>query len=83
MAGYGSAIGMGTRGGFASVGGGGGSQNSLRTPNSATPGSMYSGKVRRGTSSWGTHHYLWLLVFIELAVLVALRVIVFKPYHAG
>lgn len=79
MAGYGSGIGMGT-GGLGLMGSGG---TSLRTPNSATPGSMYSGKVRRGTSNWGVHHYLWLLVFLELAALVALRVIVFKPYHAG
>lgn len=79
MAGYGSAIGMGTRGGFASPGGDGGSQNSLRT---AGPGMLYGPKVK-AMGNMAVHHWLWVLVALELAALVALRVIVFKPYHAG
>jgi hypothetical protein len=31
----------------------------------------------------GVHHYLWLLVAIELGILVLLRAVVFKQYHGG
>jgi hypothetical protein len=31
----------------------------------------------------GTHHWLWVLVFIEIGILVVLRGVVFKNYHGG
>jgi hypothetical protein len=31
----------------------------------------------------GVHHWLWVLVAIELGILVLLRKIVFKSYHGG
>lgn len=78
MAGYGSGIGLGLQGGFG-VGGGGGSATSLRTANS---GQLYASKTGR-MNGMAVHHWLWVLVLLELGALVALRVIVFRPYHAG
>jgi hypothetical protein len=31
----------------------------------------------------GTHHWLWVLVALELGFLVVLRKVVFKSYHGG
>lgn len=66
---------MGLLGGLGS-GGAGGSQTSLRT------GSLY-GKAGRGVSNMRVHHYLWVLVALEVGLLMALRVVVFKKYHGG
>ena len=80
MAGRGSGIGLGFTGGLGSGGGPGPSNTSTR---SAAPGQLYGPKVRNGVSSMGVHHYLWLLVAIELGILVLLRAVVFKQYHGG
>jgi len=34
-------------------------------------------------SSMGTHHWLWILIAIEMGILVLLRKVVFKSYHGG
>ena len=31
----------------------------------------------------GVHHWLWVLVAIEIGILVVLRGVVFKSYHGG
>ena len=59
--------------------GAGGSATSIRTAN---PGQLYGPKVGR-MSSMGVHHFVWLLVALELLALVLLRVVVFRPYHTG
>jgi hypothetical protein len=76
MAGRGSGIGMGLSGGLG-VGGGGGSSTSRR---SAAPGQVYGPSVKgRGLS---VHHYLWLLVAIEIGALALLRYL-FRHHHGG
>jgi hypothetical protein len=80
MAGYGSAIGMGsTLGGLGSKGAGG-SQASLRGANA---GSLYGPKAKTRMGAMAVHHWVWLLCALELLALVMLRVVVFRPYHAG
>lgn len=76
MAGRGSGIGLGAVGGLG-VGGAGGSQTSLRT------GSLYNQGPRGGLGGMQTHHWLWVLVAIEIGFLVFLRAYVFKNYHGG
>jgi hypothetical protein len=79
MAGRGSGIGQGYTGGLG-VTGVGGSATSLRTAN---PGQLYGPKGGGGVSGLGVHHWLWILVALELGFLVVMRAIVFKSYHAG
>lgn len=79
MAGRGSGIGLGATGGLG-VMGAGGPRTSTR---SAAPGQLYGPKVRGGVSNMGVHHWLWILVAIEVGLLVVLRAVVFKNYHAG
>lgn len=79
MAGRGSGIGLGFTGGLGS-GGAGPSSTSTR---SAAPGQLYGPKVKRGMGSMGTHHWLWILVGLEIGILVVLRAVVFKSYHGG
>lgn len=75
MAGRGSGIGLGMMGG---VGVMGGSQTSTRG------GALYrAGSRPRGFSNLSTHHYLWILVALEIGVLVLMRVVVFRHYHGG
>jgi hypothetical protein len=78
MAGLGSGIGMGLGG--LGVGGPGPSTTSTR---SAAPGQLYGPRVRNGMANLGVHHYLWILVAIEMAILITLRVVVFSNYHGG
>jgi hypothetical protein len=79
MAGRGSGIGLGAVGGLG-VSGVGGSQTSTR---SAGPGQLYGPKVGGAMSSMGAHHWLWVLVALEIGILVVLRAVVFKSYHGG
>jgi hypothetical protein len=78
MAGRGSGIGMGNIGGIG-AGGPGPSRTSTR---SAAPGQLYGPKVKSG-AGMSTHHWLWVLVALELGILVVLRKVVFKSYHGG
>lgn len=78
MAGRGSGIGMGNLGGM----GAGGPGPSTTSTRSAAPGQLYGAKVKGG-NAMGTHHWLWILVLLELSVLVLLRKVVFKSYHGG
>jgi hypothetical protein len=80
MAGRGSGIGMSMMGGLGATGAAGPSTTSTR---SAAPGQVYGPKVKNGVSSMQTHHWLWILIAIELGILVALRGVVFKAYHGG
>jgi hypothetical protein len=79
MAGRGSGIGLGAVGGLG-VSGVGGSQTSLR---SAAPGQLYGPKSASTGSGLGVHHWLWILVGLEIGLLVFLRAYVFKSYHGG
>jgi hypothetical protein len=79
MAGRGSGIGLGFMGGLG-AGGPGPSSTSTRP---AAPGQLYGPKVRQGMGNMGTHHWLWVLVLIEIGTLVLLRQVVFKSYHGG
>jgi hypothetical protein len=63
--------------------GGSGPGPSTTSTRSAAPGQLYGPKVRQGMSSMGTHHWLWVLVAIEMGILVLLRKVVFKSYHGG
>jgi len=49
---------------------------------SAAPGQVYGPQVATGIGSAGVHHYLWILVLLELAALVALRR-AFRNHHGG
>jgi len=80
MAGRGSGIGLGFGGGLG-VGGVGGSRSG--STRSAAPGQLYGPRVRNGMSNLSVHHYLWVLIAIEIGILVALRAVVFKKYHGG
>ena len=80
MAGRGSGIGLGFQGGLGAGGGYGPSQTSTR---SAAPGQLYGPKVKGGMGSMQTHHWLWVLVALELGILVVLRTVVFSKYHGG
>ena len=55
----------------------GGSATSLR---SANIGQVY-GPQPSGRGA--VHHYLWVLVLLEIAALMALRMKVFRHYHGG
>ena len=79
MAGRGSGIGMGFLGGQGAKGAAGPSAGSLRTANI---GNVY-GPSASGGSGMSTHHWLWVLVALEVGILVVLRGVVFKSYHAG
>jgi hypothetical protein len=79
MAGRGSGIGLGFSGGLGA--GGVGPSNTSTRP--AAPGQLYGPKIKNGASNMGVHHYLWLLVAIEMGILVLLRAVVFKQYHGG
>lgn len=70
---------MAGRLGFGPGGMVGTSQTSTRPAN---PGSIYGPKVRNGMGSMAVHHWLWVLVAIELGLLVLLRYS-FRHYHAG
>lgn len=79
MAGRGSGIGMGAAfGGGLGTGGIGGSATSRRP---AAPGQVYGPRVR-GAATLQTHHWLWLLVALEVGALVVLRYL-FRQYHGG
>lgn len=78
MAGRGSGIGMGLTGGLG-VGGPGPSVTSTR---SAAPGQLYGPRVGAG-GRLAIHHYLWILVALEMGILILLRVVVFSAYHGG
>ena len=80
MAGRGSGIGLGFVGGLGVKGSPGPSNTSTRP---AAPGQLYGPKIRQGMSSMGTHHWLWILIAIEMGILVLLRKVVFKSYHGG
>ena len=79
MAGRGSGIGLGAVGGLGAMGVGG-SQTSTR---SAAPGQLYGARVRGGAGKLAVHHWLWILVALELAFLAVMRMVVFKSYHGG
>lgn len=34
-------------------------------------------------SQMGVHHWLWVLVALEIGFLVLMRVVVFKDFHGG
>lgn len=78
MAGRGSGIGQSLLGGFG-VGNVGGPATSTR---SAAPGQLYGPKAG-SMSNMRTHHWLWVLVALEIGALVLLRVVVFGRYHGG
>ena len=83
MAGRGSGIGLGFSGGLGARGAVGPSSTSTR---SGQPGAVYAdntGKGGGGMSSMQTHHWLWILVAIEIGLLAVLRGVVFKQYHGG
>lgn len=73
MAGRGSGIGMSYLGGLGATTTGGPAGGTLN------PG-IY-GK-RRGMGSLRTHHWLWILVLLELGLLVFMRYS-FRRYHGG
>lgn len=76
MAGRGSGIGASASAGIG-YGTTGGVQGDLRT------GSLYGGSQKMaGMRQMRTHHWLWLLVALELGTLVALR-FMFRRYHGG
>lgn len=79
MAGRGSGIGMGFTGGLGSSVPG----PSNTSTRSAAPGQLYGPKIKNGVSNMGVHHYLWLLVALEMGILILLRAVVFKQYHGG
>ena len=79
MAGRGSGIGQSAMGGLG-INRGGGSQTSTRP---AAPGQLYGPRTRGGVSNLAVHHWLWILVAIEIAFLALMRVVVFKNYHGG
>ena len=79
MAGRGSGIGLGFMGGLGTRGTAGPSSTSTR---SAAPGQLY-GPKGSGGSGMSTHHWLWILVALEVGTLVVLRGVVFKNYHGG
>ena len=74
MAARGSGIGAGF-GGLA-----GGSQTSTR---SAAPGQLYGAAIPGGKKGLAVHHWLWVLVAIEIGILLLCRLVVFKKYHGG
>lgn len=76
MAGRGSGIGLGAVGGYG-TGNVGGSATSLRT------GQLYGSKAKASMTSMGVHHWLWILVALEVGILLFARAFVFKRYHAG
>jgi hypothetical protein len=78
MPGRGSGIGLGMiGGGVAPIGVGGPGAASQRTGTSR----IYGSTNWRGTGAQ-VHHYLWVLVALELAMLVWLRH-AFRRYHGG
>lgn len=80
MAARGSGIGASLTGGLG-VMGSGGSATSLRGLNTPT-GSLY-GRGRAGVGGMQVHHWLWVLVAIELGFLFFLRLGPFARYHGG
>lgn len=79
MAGRGSGIGLGVSGGFGSHGGGG----SATSTRAANIGQVYAPKGGSKATAMGVHHYLWILVALEIGILIFARAVVFKSYHAG
>ncbi len=79
MAGRGSGIGMSMMGGI----GAGGPGPSTTSTRSAAPGQLYGSKVGNGMTSMSTHHWLWVLIALEMGILIVLRSVVFKSYHGG
>jgi len=77
MAGRGSGIGQSAIGGLMHMGG---SRTSTRP---AAAGQLYGPKARGGASSLAVHHWLWILVALEIAFLAVMRLVVFKNYHGG
>ena len=67
---------------FGGIGAGGPGPSTTST-RSAAPGQLYGPKVRQGVGNMAVHHWLWVLVAIEMGILVVLRGVVFKSYHGG
>ena len=84
MAGRGSGIGLGFQGGLGSAASVGPSSTTLRTANA---GQVYADNTGKGgltgMSQMETHHWLWILVALEIGLLALLRGVVFKQYHGG
>ena len=84
MAGRGSGIGLSFQGGLGTPGTSGPSNSSLRTANA---GQVYADNTGKGgfpgMSQMETHHWLWILVVLEIGLLALLRGVVFKQYHGG
>ena len=84
MAGRGSGIGLGFQGGLGARGLAGPSSTTLRTANA---GQVYADNTGKGgfpgMSQMETHHWLWILVVLEIGLLALLRGIVLKSYHGG
>lgn len=76
MAGRGSGIGMSALAGAGYGTSSGGVMGDVRG------GTLYSGKSRLGVGKLGAHHWLWVLVALEVGILVLLRV-QFRRYHGG
>ena len=79
MAGRGSGIGLGAVGGLGPMGVGG----SATSTRPAAAGQLYGPRVRGMGGKMAVHHWLWVLVLLEVGFLVAMRAIVFKNYHGG
>lgn len=75
MAGRGSAIGMSATAGLGYGTSAGGVSGDVQG------GSLY-GKASSGLQGMRTHHWLWVLVAIEIAALVFMRMS-FRRYHGG
>ena len=76
MAGRGSGIGMSALAGAGYGTSSGGVMGDVRG------GTLYAGKSRFGMGKLGAHHWLWVLVLIEIGMLFLLRV-QFRRYHGG
>ena len=76
MAGRGSGIGMSASAGLGYGTSKGGVQGDLRT------GSLYGGNGKYSMGAMRTHHWLWLLVALELGTLILIRYC-FRRYHGG
>jgi hypothetical protein len=77
MAARGSGIGASLTGGLGVKGSFGPSDTSTRT------GSLYGQQRSNPMNQMGTHHWLWVLVALEIGFLILMRVVVFKDFHGG
>jgi hypothetical protein len=75
-------LGYGGGGVIGGIGAGGFGPSNTST-RSAAPGQLYGSKVKQGAGNMGVHHWLWVLVAIEMGILFVLRAVVFKSYHGG